>query len=155
MDETERKSLAIKSASTRYAEYYGDVRRRLTEEYSRDVRWTVASIFALNSGGLLAISQSASLSIGDVVAAGLFWLGISLAFARVSYSQKKTRKFVGAITKLEEVHVLASTTGRIDGLRAKKYESEKNNVKTGAAGYLLYFSYGCFSLALLSLLLIE
>ena len=139
----------IKDASDRYAQYYGDVRRHLAGEFSAEIRWLTASLFALNAGGLAALSNRSALSNIQHLAGFGFWLGIFFAFGFISYSQSKTKKYVGIIQKTEELYVLAAATGDLDRNAITALDNEKKSVKTSLSPFLSAASFAAFSIALI------
>lgn len=140
---------AMKDASDRYAQYYGDVRKHLVGEFSAEIRWLTASLFALNAGGLAALSNRSELSNIQRLAGFGFWLGIFFAFSYIYYSQIKTKKFVGIIQKTEELYVLAAATGQLDRSAIAALDSERKSVGTTLAPFLSAGSFVAFSIALI------
>lgn len=141
---------AICKSCEGYAAYYGDVRRQITSEYAADGRWVLASLFALNSGGLFGLLQIEEQSKLTVASAFSFWFGICAAFAVAIYSQRRTRAFNDAISGLERLYVLGAATGLLDEEEAESLENAKRAVSTKLAPFLTSASFLAFSLGLLT-----
>ena len=116
---------STRAASTHYAAYFGDIRRHLSSEFASETKWLTASLFALNAGGLAAVSGLQLIGSSKFVAAAMFWIGILGAFSYVSYSLRKTKAFVATISSLEEQYILASVTGVLDTEKVAGIEKEK------------------------------
>jgi hypothetical protein len=140
-----------KAGGTRYAEYYKDVRHLLSEEFSSNVRWLTASLFALNAGGLASLASKSPLSAMQECAGVVFWLGTTFAFAHVSYAQRRTNQFLQVIQKIENHWVNVAITGSNDAQTIKDLEDQKRAIKTGLAPFLAFGSFAMFSFALLIL----
>lgn len=132
-----------KIASAKYAEYFGDVRRHLSNEFSAEIRWVTASLFILNAGALAKIADAEPFELRHRIAGLAFWIGVALAFAYVRYSQAKTKKFMHLTQRLEELWILGATTGQPESESIKLIESERNAIKTSVAPW---FSYGSFAM---------
>ncbi|KEO88524.1 hypothetical protein EH31_16315 [Erythrobacter longus] len=139
---------ALRQASLRYAEYYGDVRRHLVGEHSAEVRWSTASLFALNGGALAFAGQLENQNLFFMFAVLSFWLGILTSFVFVGYSQTKTCEFIANIMKLEELYILQAATGSKLTGEIEQFEAKKNEISTAYTPYLSYASFGFFSLGL-------
>jgi hypothetical protein len=140
-----------KAGATRYAEYYRDVRHLLSDEFSSNVRWLGASLFAINAGGLVSLAAKGTLSCIQERAGFIFWLGIALAFAHVAYAQLRTNQFLQVIQKIENYWVNVAVTGNPEDNKIDDLELQKGNIKTTLAPILAFGSFVMFSLALLVL----
>jgi len=140
----------IGRAAGAYAAYYGDIRRWLATEYGTDIRWLTASLFALNGGGLVALSGKKDLCLYDLVSGSSFLLGLCGAFGFVVYSQSKVKQFSHIIHKIEEKWLLVSTTGANLQAEILKLEKEKADLKTGLSNYFTGFAFAMFVTGLVS-----
>ena len=137
---------AVRSASEKYALYYGDIRRHLSSEFAAEVRWRTASLFALNSGGLLAVDRLESAHSLQFVAFGCFWAGIATAFIFTVYSSHKSKAYAAAITILEEQYVLAWARGFLDSTSIEEAEKAKRSVSTKWAPFISISSFIMFTI---------
>jgi hypothetical protein len=140
-----------KAGASRYAECYRDVRHLLSDEFSSNVRWLGASLFALNAGGLASLSAKGLLNYTQECAGFIFWLGIALAFAHVAYAQLRTNQFLQVIQKIENYWVNVAVTGEPEDKKIAALETQKGKIETTFAPILALGSFVMFSLALLVL----
>ena len=137
----------LKVGADKYAQYYADIRRILSEDYAANVRWITASLFALNAGGLVSFAGKTKLNITQQYAGYAFYAGIFLAFGYVIYSQIKSKKFLGTIQHIENCWVDCAASGQLDEQRLSKLEKEKSRTSTKLAivfpiGSFAMFSFG-------------
>jgi hypothetical protein len=137
-----------KTGASRYAEYHRDIRQLLSAEFSSNVRWLTASLFALNAGGLASLATRNPPASMQQCAGTVFWLGIAFAFVLVGYSQQRTNKFLGIIQKIENYWINVSVTGCPNDDEIAALESKKNRVSTNLAPIFAVSSFLMFSIAL-------
>jgi hypothetical protein len=142
------KIVSWKAGADRYAQYYGDVRRALTTEFAADNRWIIASLSALNAGGLVSLASKASLCIAQELAGLSFWCGILFAFCYVKYSQFVTKRFLLIIQRIEECWVITAATGEPNKSLLAKLEREKQQASLKWSDYLAIGSFAMFSVGL-------
>jgi hypothetical protein len=135
-------------------------RRLIIDEHSASFRWLMASLLAINSGGLFLLKDMAIADPAWQISAAIcFYLGIVAALAVAWFGQRSNRRSIQAAVNVESFWAVVSSTGRLDQeAHSELIQSISTAAKPGFsrhAGWLslLFFTGGLVSAGCGSVLL--
>ncbi|MCR2832684.1 hypothetical protein [Parerythrobacter lacustris] len=130
-------------------ERLGEIRRVLVDEHSASYRWIMASLLAVNSGGVFAVIGTDIAKVAMGLSAAAFWFGILLAFVTAWLGQVQTRKFIQANSKLEEYWAIVAVTGQVDLDKGAKLEEARSAIDSTIPRWTGIGSFVAFSIGFL------
>jgi hypothetical protein len=129
-------------------------RNSLLEEHSSSFKWLMASLLAINGGGLLGLKDiDESLSVMGLIAGGFFYLGIAGALLVAWLGQRSARALLEPLSELTGFWKAVSVTGYF-AEDDHKAILERMKTSIGQAKYPAWagwVSFASFSLGLLTL----
>lgn len=137
-------------------EYLLPLQNVLIDEHSASYRWIMASLLAINAGGLLAVKDTISRDPSAALLAGIFFfLGIGFALLIAVLGQRSNQKAIPPISNVCAALMAAVVTGEYDHKRIEQEKAAYSGALKGswmarACGWL---SFGMFSAALISLVI--
>ena len=128
-----------------------DSRKHLIIQHSASFMWIIASLLALNSGGLFLLKDVEPDSGAWVVAGVSFYLGISFALAIGWISQRAIREGLVQISKAESFWATVIATGQYSSEEHSLLANEGQNGSSRPGGWFALLSFAAFSVGFFTL----
>jgi len=143
-DETDVKAIAMHELDAAKSS-----RQALLEEHSASFKWLMASMLALNSGGLFALSDMADIEGAHRAASAImFVIGILCALAIAWLGQISARKMLEPLSEMTSFWIVAAASGQFNEDEHSRIGSEIQSVidKSKKARYCGWVSVVAFVL---------
>jgi alpha-beta hydrolase superfamily lysophospholipase len=128
-----------------------EARQRLVDEHSASFRWLMASLLAINGGGLVTMASLADMVSNKaslVASAGAFWLGILAALGVASLGQVINRKAANVLSEIELFWTVVAIYGNLDPEEGQKLDDKYDSVSSRSAKWCGFLAVACFSVGL-------
>jgi alpha-beta hydrolase superfamily lysophospholipase len=128
-----------------------EARQRLVDEHSASFRWLMASLLAVNGGGLVTMASLADKVANEtalIASAGAFWLGILAALGVASLGQTINRKAANVLSDIELFWTVVAIYGNLDQEKAQELDDRYVSVSSRSAKWCGYVAVACFSVGL-------
>jgi FtsH-binding integral membrane protein len=120
-------------------------RATLIDEHSAAFRWLMASLLAINGGGLVALADIELPKNFYVGSGASFWIGIVAALGLGWRSQVINRKAMEKLAVVEQVWTTALALGELNSLVAQTADEGLASVKSTSARVFGWLSVAAFS----------
>ena len=133
-------------------------RNVLLDEHSASFRWLMASLLAVNGGGLITFRESdLPLDGFGIIAAACFYVGMGAAFLIAMFGQRASQAMLSPVSEMVSFWNLASATGDFEETEYDKILYKVNAVGPIGTGSRVagYTSFLAFTLGLASMLMAQ
>lgn len=121
-------------------------RATLIEEHSAAFRWLMASLLAINGGGLVSIASLELPNEYFLSSGACFWLGIIGALGVGWRSQAINRKAIEKLSEIEQVWTTVLALVELNSLEAQRVDEGLASVKSTSARVFSWMSVGSFTI---------
>jgi len=122
-------------------------RQALLDEHSASFRWIMASLLALNGGGLLAFRDS-DMTVGSygLVAIFFFYIGIGAALLVAMFGQRAVQAMLLPVSEMQSFWSLTAATGEFskanhDSIVTKINDASPMGLCARFAGYISFVAF--------------
>jgi hypothetical protein len=123
-------------------------RRMLIDEHSSSFKWLMASLLAINAGGMATLSSvdvERPVHFFLFLAGGAFWFGIVASLGFAWRGQQITRRAIKAMSDIELFWTLVAIYGRLDQEKGQSLDDALNQIDTRSAGLFGFFALLAFT----------
>ena len=125
-----------------------DARKHLLSQQSSSLMWLIASLLALNSGGLFLLKDVKPYSGQWVVAGFSFYLGTAFALAVGWLSQRTSGVNLAQVARAEAFWATVTASGQFSPREHARMMDEGQNVGSRAGRWFALLSFVAFSAGL-------